>query len=124
MEPHVQHHGQAGGHRTSPASTAPIETGISNLSLEAAAASRLEHDRGSTTTHSTGERTVEVSNKMQNRAAQGNSPYVQSHASSPVKWQLLDAEAVNRAKRENKLIFLNVGFKACHCTYDQRIGGP
>lgn len=51
---------------------------------------------------------------MRNRAGQSSSPYVQSHASSPVKWQLLDDEAVSRAKRENKLIFLNVGFSACH----------
>jgi hypothetical protein len=32
-----------------------------------------------------------------------------------VHWQLLDDEAVSRARRENKLILLNVGFRACHC---------
>ncbi|ROT41038.1 spermatogenesis-associated protein [Sodiomyces alkalinus F11] len=39
-------------------------------------------------------------------------PYVQSHANSPVAWQLLDDETIALAKRENKLIFLNIGFKA------------
>lgn len=52
---------------------------------------------------------------LRNRADQSISPYVQSHATSPVAWQILDAEAVELAKKENKLIFLNVGFKACHC---------
>jgi uncharacterized protein YyaL (SSP411 family) len=33
-----------------------------------------------------------------------------------VKWQILDAESVERAKRENKLLFLHIGYKACHCT--------
>lgn len=56
--------------------------------------------------------------KLHNRASQSISPYVQSHADSPVAWQLLDDEAIARAKRENKLIFLNIGFKACHCKLD------
>ena len=50
-----------------------------------------------------------------NRANKSNSPYIRAHAGSPVKWQLLDDEAIERAKRENKLVFLNVGFRACHC---------
>lgn len=52
---------------------------------------------------------------LQNRAARSSSPYVSAHATSPVAWQLLDDEAVQRAKKENKLIYLNVGFKSCHC---------
>lgn len=52
---------------------------------------------------------------LQNRAGSSRSPFVRAAASSPVKWQLLDAEAVERAKRENKLIFLHVGYRACHC---------
>lgn len=52
---------------------------------------------------------------LRNRAEQSISPYVQSHATSPVAWQILDDETLQRARTENKLIFLNVGFKACHC---------
>lgn len=52
---------------------------------------------------------------LQNRAGNSTSPYVQSHASTPVAWQLLDDDAIQRAKKENKLIFMNIGFKSCHC---------
>ncbi|KAH7316706.1 hypothetical protein B0I35DRAFT_433788 [Stachybotrys elegans] len=51
---------------------------------------------------------------MQNRAAESRSPYIRSQQESLVKWQLLDSESVDRARRENKLIFLHVGYKACH----------
>ncbi|KAB5562702.1 hypothetical protein GE09DRAFT_1109260 [Coniochaeta sp. 2T2.1] len=60
------------------------------------------------------EDTTKKTAELRNRASDSNSPYIRSHATSPVKWQLLDSEAVTRAQRENKLIFLNVGFKACH----------
>ncbi|CRK27382.1 hypothetical protein BN1723_013962 [Verticillium longisporum] len=56
----------------------------------------------------------ELAPSLRNRADQSNSPYIQGQINSPVAWQLLDDEAVERAKRENKLIFLNIGFKACH----------
>lgn len=49
-----------------------------------------------------------------NRVAQGFSPYVRARSNSPVAWQLLDSEAVNRARSENKLIFLSIGFLASH----------
>ncbi len=52
---------------------------------------------------------------IQNRASASRSPYVQAHATSPVAWQLFDDEALSRAKRENKLMFVHVGFAACHC---------
>lgn len=53
---------------------------------------------------------------LENRAVQSTSPYVRSHTSSPVAWQILDDEAIQRAKKENKLVFMNIGFKSCHCT--------
>ncbi|PHH76704.1 hypothetical protein CDD82_3888 [Ophiocordyceps australis] len=49
-----------------------------------------------------------------NRAASSKSPFVQGLASGPVKWQLLDSLSVDEAKRQNKLIFLHIGFKSCH----------
>ncbi|PKS09562.1 hypothetical protein jhhlp_004179, partial [Lomentospora prolificans] len=51
---------------------------------------------------------------LKNRVAASKSPYVSAQASSPVDWQLLDNEAVSRAKAENKMIFLNIGYNACH----------
>lgn len=51
---------------------------------------------------------------LKNRAAESTSPYLRAHTESPVAWQLLDDEAIQKAKSENKLIFLNIGFRACH----------
>ncbi|KAJ4266493.1 hypothetical protein NW762_004480 [Fusarium torreyae] len=51
---------------------------------------------------------------LQNRAAESLSPYIKGHANSLVSWQLLDDDAVERARKENKLIFLHIGYKACH----------
>lgn len=54
---------------------------------------------------------------LQNRAGESSSPYVRAHAETPVAWQLLDDQAIARARRENKLIFLNIGYRACHCRF-------
>ncbi|KAI2614996.1 hypothetical protein GGR54DRAFT_614565 [Hypoxylon sp. NC1633] len=51
---------------------------------------------------------------LRNRAQDSKSPYVRTHSDSLVAWQLLDDDAVDRAKRENKLIFLSIGFLASH----------
>ncbi|KAL3965083.1 hypothetical protein ACCO45_002087 [Purpureocillium lilacinum] len=51
---------------------------------------------------------------LQNRAGSSKSPFIQSAGSGLVKWQLLDTETIERAKRENKLIFIHVGYNACH----------
>lgn len=52
---------------------------------------------------------------MRNRAGDSKSPFVRAHADTLVSWQLLDDEAVERAKRENKLIFMTIGYLASHC---------
>lgn len=36
---------------------------------------------------------------------------------NPVAWQLWDAEAINLARRHNRLVFLSIGYSACHCGY-------
>ncbi|KAL2150130.1 hypothetical protein VTH82DRAFT_7806 [Thermothelomyces myriococcoides] len=56
---------------------------------------------------------------LQNRAGESDSPYVRRHAETPVAWQLLDAETLTRATKENKPIFMHIGFQAdhfCHLT--------
>lgn len=52
---------------------------------------------------------------LRNRANDSNNPYINDHTHDLVAWQLMDDEAVERAKKENKLIFLHIGYKACHC---------
>lgn len=56
-----------------------------------------------------------LSEPLQNRAGASKSPFVRRAQGSLVKWQLLDAASVQRAKRDNKLVFLHVGYRACHC---------
>jgi uncharacterized protein YyaL (SSP411 family) len=42
------------------------------------------------------------------------SPYLLQHAFNPVHWLPWGEEAFARARRENKLIFLSVGYSTCH----------
>jgi uncharacterized protein YyaL (SSP411 family) len=49
-----------------------------------------------------------------NRLIREKSPYLQLHAHNPVDWYPWGAEAFDRAKRENKPIFLSIGYSTCH----------
>jgi uncharacterized protein YyaL (SSP411 family) len=49
-----------------------------------------------------------------NRLAKEKSPYLLQHAHNPVDWYPWDNEAFEKAKRENKPIFLSVGYSTCH----------
>jgi len=53
--------------------------------------------------------------KLSNRVGGEKSPFVKSKAQDAVAWQPLDNEAVELARRSNKLIFLHIGYMACHC---------
>ncbi|HUX29075.1 MAG TPA: DUF255 domain-containing protein [Thiobacillus sp.] len=49
------------------------------------------------------------------------SPYLALHGSDPVAWQEWNAATIARAKRKNKLLFVSVGYFACHwCHVMQR----
>ena len=52
--------------------------------------------------------------KHTNRLAKESSPYLLQHAHNPVDWYPWGEEAIAKAKRENKMIFLSVGYAACH----------
>ncbi|ORX62911.1 spermatogenesis-associated protein 20-like protein [Hesseltinella vesiculosa] len=49
-----------------------------------------------------------------NRLAQEKSPYLLQHAQNPVDWYPWGQEAFDKAKEENKPIFLSVGYSTCH----------
>ena len=49
-----------------------------------------------------------------NRLAAETSPYLLQHAANPVDWHPWSAEALERARREDKPILLSVGYSACH----------
>ena len=49
-----------------------------------------------------------------NRLAQEKSPYLLQHAHNPVDWYPWGEEAFAKARRENKPIFLSIGYSTCH----------
>ena len=52
--------------------------------------------------------------KWTNRLIHETSPYLLLHAHNPVDWYPWNDEALERAKRENRLIFLSVGYSTCY----------
>lgn len=51
---------------------------------------------------------------MANRLSTETSPYLLQHKDNPVDWQPWGAEALARAKAEDRPILLSVGYAACH----------
>jgi uncharacterized protein YyaL (SSP411 family) len=51
---------------------------------------------------------------MPNQLSQQISPYLLQHAENPVDWHPWNAAARELAVREQKLIFLSIGYAACH----------
>ncbi len=49
-----------------------------------------------------------------NQLIHETSPYLLQHAHNPVNWYPWGPEALDLARRENKLIFLSIGYAACH----------
>ena len=52
--------------------------------------------------------------KYTNRLIREQSPYLLQHAHNPVDWYPWGPEAFAKARRENKPIFLSVGYSTCH----------
>jgi len=77
--------------------------------------------------------------KLENRLAESRSPYVslllcelssggmgtcdadmmghqvRGHMNNPVAWQMWGPEAIALAKKHNRLLFVSIGYAACHC---------
>ena len=51
---------------------------------------------------------------MVNRLAKEKSPYLLQHADNPVDWYPWEPEAFQKAEKENKPIFLSIGYSTCH----------
>jgi uncharacterized protein YyaL (SSP411 family) len=51
---------------------------------------------------------------MPNRLTNESSPYLLQHAHNPVDWYPWGPEAFEKARRENKPIFLSIGYSTCH----------
>ena len=48
------------------------------------------------------------------------SPYLRLHAQDAAQWQLWNAEVLQQAKKENKLIFVSIGYYSCHWCHVMR----
>ena len=51
---------------------------------------------------------------MSNRLKNEQSPYLLQHSQNPVDWYPWGEEAFEKAKKENKAIFLSIGYSSCH----------
>jgi uncharacterized protein YyaL (SSP411 family) len=51
---------------------------------------------------------------MPNALADETSPYLLQHANNPVEWMPWGEEAFAKAKKEDKLVFLSIGYSTCH----------
>ncbi|NKQ41806.1 MAG: thioredoxin domain-containing protein [Sulfurovum sp.] len=49
-----------------------------------------------------------------NQLANEQSPYLLQHKNNPVAWMPWNKETLQKAKKENKLIFLSIGYSTCH----------
>ncbi|MEL7623109.1 MAG: thioredoxin domain-containing protein [Clostridiales bacterium] len=52
--------------------------------------------------------------KVPNRLANEKSPYLLQHAYNPVDWYPWGEEAFQKAKEEDKPVFLSIGYSTCH----------
>ncbi len=55
-----------------------------------------------------------MSDKTTNRLIKEKSPYLLQHARNPVNWFPWKDEAFERAKNEDKPVFLSIGYSTCH----------
>lgn len=56
----------------------------------------------------------DTNHKYTNSLAKETSPYLLQHAHNPVNWVAWNNESLQRAKDEDKLILISVGYSACH----------
>ncbi|OVE74735.1 hypothetical protein BVX97_06425 [bacterium E08(2017)] len=56
----------------------------------------------------------QIATNKANRLHKETSPYLLQHAMNPVDWYAWGDEAIERAKAEDKPIFLSIGYSACH----------
>ena len=55
-----------------------------------------------------------MEDKFRNRLKDESSPYLLQHANNPVDWFAWNEEAFEKAKKEDKPVFLSIGYSTCH----------
>jgi uncharacterized protein YyaL (SSP411 family) len=51
---------------------------------------------------------------FRNHLSHESSPYLKQHAKNPIDWYPWGKEALDKARKENKPIFLSIGYSTCH----------
>ena len=49
---------------------------------------------------------------------------VRGHMHNPVAWQMWTPETLALAKKSNRLLFVSIGYAACHCTLSSCPSAP
>jgi len=57
---------------------------------------------------------VRMMTTNENRLRHQLSPYLLQHRTNPVDWLPWGPEAIEEARRQNKMIFLSIGYSTCH----------
>ena len=52
--------------------------------------------------------------KTPNELIHATSPYLLQHAYNPVQWYAWSEKALQKARDENKLLIISIGYSACH----------
>jgi len=73
-----------------------------------------DSDEATTSTDAAADGHSSDEHEYTNRLIDSTSPYLLQHAHNPVDWYPWGEEAIQRAKRENKPIFLSVGYSTCY----------
>lgn len=55
-----------------------------------------------------------ITDRVPNRLVNEKSPYLLQHANNPVNWYPWGDDAFNKARSEDKPIFLSIGYSTCH----------
>lgn len=56
----------------------------------------------------------DAKHKYTNDLINETSPYLLQHAHNPVQWHAWNSETLAKAKKENKLLLISIGYAACH----------
>ena len=52
--------------------------------------------------------------KFTNNLINETSPYLLQHAHNPVNWEAWNTKSLEKARKEDKLLLISVGYSACH----------
>lgn len=92
----------------------PIRTLVLSMFMKGCVVNDMKSNENSTPTKIFPQETGVSHERKPNRLIHEKSPYLQQHAYNPVDWYPWGEEAFQKAVKENKPIFLSIGYSTCH----------